>query len=173
MQSIWREELVLVLEKGISPGWWDKEVHKITYKIVSELIEFSSEVKDTKENCVKRALFVLDDRILLKKETKIFNTKKKVDRFLKNKTNIPLQVYETFYNCKPCDVIGDQCNEVGLNEGILNIFLTTGKSNTEFSLQLTNGIVIELYRFIITKKKVTWKIFQDLLLKISNNKNNI
>ena len=90
---------------------------------------------------------------------------------MKNKTNNPLQVYETFYNCKPCDFIGDQCNEVGLNEGILNIFLTTGKSNTEFSLQLTNGIVIELYHLIIIKKKLTWKIFQDLLLKISNNKN--
>ena len=76
-----------------------------------------------------------------------------------------MQIYETFYNCKPCDFIGDQCNEVGLNEGILNIFLTTGKSNTEFSLQLTNGIA--------TEKKLTWKIFPDLLLKISNNKNNI
>ena len=84
---------------------------------------------------------------------------------MKNKTNNPLQIYETFYNCKPCDFIGDQCNEVGLNEGILNIFLTTGKSNTEFSLQLTNGIA--------TEKKLTWKIFPDLLLKISNNKNNI
>ena len=92
---------------------------------------------------------------------------------MKNKTNNPLQVYETFYNCKPYNFVGDQCNEVRLNKVILNIFLTTGKSNTEFSLQLTNGIVIELYRFIITKKKVTWKIFQDLLLKISNNKNNI
>ena len=92
---------------------------------------------------------------------------------MKNKTNNPLQVYETFYNCKPCDFIGNQCNEVGLNEGILNIFLTTGKSSIEFSLQLTNGIVIELYHFIIIKKKLTWKVFQDLLLKISNNKNNI
>ena len=82
-----------------------------------------------------------------------------------------MQVYETFYKCKPCNFIGDHCNEVGLNEGILNILLTTGKSNTEFSLQLTNGIVIELYLFIIIKKKLTWKIFQDLLLKISNNKN--
>ena len=92
---------------------------------------------------------------------------------MKNKTNNPLQVYENFYNGTPCDFIGDQCNEVDLNEGILNIFLTTGKSNTEFSLQLTNGIVIELYHFIIIKKKLTWKVFQDLLLKISNNKNNI
>ena len=92
---------------------------------------------------------------------------------MKNKTNNPLQVYETFYNCKPRDFIGDQCNEVSLNEGILNIFLTTEKSNTKFSLQLTNGIVIELYHFIIIKKKLTWKIFQDLLLKMSNNKNNI
>ena len=45
---------------------------------------------------------------------------------MKNKTNNLMQVYETFYNCKPCDFIGDQCNEVGLNEGILNIFQTTG-----------------------------------------------
>ena len=43
-------------------------------------------------------------------------------------------------------------NEVGLNKGILNIFLTTGRSNTEFSLQLTNGIGIELYHSIIIKK---------------------
>ena len=92
---------------------------------------------------------------------------------MKNKTNNPLQVYETFYNCKPCNFVGDQCNEVRLNKVILNIFLTTGKSNTEFSLQLTNGIVIELYHFVIIKKKLTWKIFQDLLLKMSNNRNNI
>ena len=46
-KDICREELVLLLEKGISPGWCDKEIHKITYKIVSEPIEFSSEVKDT------------------------------------------------------------------------------------------------------------------------------
>ena len=46
-KDICREELVLLREKGISPGWCDKEIHKITYKIVSEPIEFSSEVKDT------------------------------------------------------------------------------------------------------------------------------
>ena len=86
---------------------------------------------------------------------------------MKNKTNNPLQIYETFYNCRPYDFVGDPCNEVGLNEGILNIFLTAGKSNTEFSLQLTNGIVIELYHSTV----FTWTIFQDLLLKISNNKN--
>ena len=68
--------MVLLLEKGVSPEWWDKEVHKITYKIVSELIEFSSEVKGTQKNCFKRAIFALDDRILLKKETKIFSIKK-------------------------------------------------------------------------------------------------
>ena len=77
---------------------------------------------------------------------------KKVDRFLKNKTNNPLQVYETFNDSKSCDFTGDQCNEVGLNEGPLDILLTTGKSNNEFNLQLTNGIVTELYHFIIIKK---------------------
>ena len=92
---------------------------------------------------------------------------------MKNKTNNSLQVYEIFYNCKPCDFIEGQCSKVSLNKGILNNFLTAGKSITEFSLHLTNGIVIELCHFIIIKKKLTWKIFQDLLLKISNNNNNI
>ena len=78
VKDICREELFLLLEKGVSQGWWDKEVYKITYKIVSEFIEFLSEVEDTQENCVKRVLFALDDRILLKKETKIFNIKKKL-----------------------------------------------------------------------------------------------
>ena len=69
-KDICREELVLLLENGASPGWWDKEVHKITNKIVLELIDF------TLENCVKGALLAMDDRILLKKETKIFSIKK-------------------------------------------------------------------------------------------------
>ena len=34
-----KEKLVLLLEKGVSLGWWDKEVHKITYKIASGLIK--------------------------------------------------------------------------------------------------------------------------------------
>ena len=46
------------------------KVHRITYKNVSELVEYLSEVKDTQKNCVKRALFALDERILLKKRNK-------------------------------------------------------------------------------------------------------
>ena len=91
---------------------------------------------------------------------------------MKKKTKIPLQVYETFYNSKPGNFTGDQCNEICLKEGILDIFLTTGKSNTEFSLQLTHGTLIELYHYHY-QKETTWKLFQDLLLKISNNKDNI
>ena len=51
--------------------------------------------------------------------------KKTIERFLKNKTNNPLQVYETFYNGNPYDFIGHQCKEVDLNKGILDIFLAT------------------------------------------------
>ena len=58
------EELILLLEKGTAPGWWDEEVHKISFKIVSEIM-FSSEVEDTQENCVRRALFGLDAMIIL------------------------------------------------------------------------------------------------------------
>ena len=46
-----KEDIILLLEKETAPGWWDKEVHKISFKIVSELIMFSSEVEDTQENC--------------------------------------------------------------------------------------------------------------------------
>ena len=56
-----------------------------------------------------------------KKRNNIFNIKK-VDGFVKNKTNNALQVYETFYNKKPFDFIGDLCTEAGLNKGILDIF---------------------------------------------------
>ena len=72
-----KEDIILLLEET-APGWWDKEVHKISFKIVSELIMFSSEVEDTQENCVRRALFGLDDNIVLRAETKIFNIKKRL-----------------------------------------------------------------------------------------------
>ena len=65
-----KEELILLLEKETAPGWWDKEVHKISFKTVSELM-FSSEVEDTQENCVRRALFGLDDNIVLRAEAKV------------------------------------------------------------------------------------------------------
>ena len=96
----------------------------------------------------------MNDRTLLKKETK-YPILQKFDIFLKNKANNPLQVYETFYSSKQYAFIRHQCNEAGLNKGILDIFLTltTGKSNTKSSLQITNGIVIELYHFIIIKKR--------------------
>ena len=72
-----KERLILLLEKGTDPRWWDKEVHKISFKIVSELITVFSEVEDIQENCVRRALFGLDDNIVLRAEPKIFNIKKK------------------------------------------------------------------------------------------------
>ena len=75
-KDISREELVLLHEKIVSPRWWDKEAHEITYKIVSEPTGFLFEDKDTQANCVKKVLFALDERILLKKETKIFNIRK-------------------------------------------------------------------------------------------------
>ena len=77
---------VIVCNYGIvlltAPGWWDKEVHKISFKIVSELIVFSSEVEDTQKNYVRRALFGLDDKIMLSEKTKIFDLRK-VDKYFK------------------------------------------------------------------------------------------
>ena len=70
-----KEELVLLLEKGVSPGWY-KEVHRITYKIVSELIEFSSEVKGIQKIVLKELYLLWMIGYCRKKKPKIFNTKK-------------------------------------------------------------------------------------------------
>ena len=43
----------MFLEKDISPGRWGEEVDKITYKIDSELIKFSSEVKAPRKIMLK------------------------------------------------------------------------------------------------------------------------
>ena len=107
------EELILLLEKGTAPGWRDKEVHKISFKIVSELIMFSSKVEDTQKNCVRRALFGLDNNTVLRAEAKIFNIKKKVDSYLKTKNNDPCKICEGFYCGKACDFNGNKCNNAG------------------------------------------------------------
>ena len=52
-KEICSEEFVLLLEKGIYPEWWDRKVHKTTYKIVLGLIDYSSEVKYTQPNARK------------------------------------------------------------------------------------------------------------------------
>ena len=126
---------------------------------------FSPEVEDTQENCVRRALFGLDDNIVLRAETKIFNIKKKVDRYLKNENNDPCKIYEGFYCGKPCNFIGNKCNNAGLNKVIIDNILT-GKRDLDFSLKLTNAIVIELYYYTI-KNNYTWKLLRDILLKVS------
>ena len=75
---------------------------------------FSSEVEDIQKNCVRRALFGLDNNIVLRAEAKIFNINKKVDSYLKNKNNDPCKICEGFYCWKPCDFNGNECNNVGL-----------------------------------------------------------
>ena len=93
----------------------------------------------------------------------MFNIKKKVDRFLKNKTNNPLQVYETFDNSKPSNFIGDQCNEGGLNESILDIFLATGKK--QCVLEKTGQIIpAYTFKFLTTLKKTHTKFINFSML---------
>ena len=70
------------------------------------------------------------------------------------------KVDEGFYCGKPCDFIGNKCNSAGLNKVINNIL--TGKRDLDFSLKLTNAIVIELYYYMI-KNNYTWKLLRDIL----------
>ena len=75
-----------------------------------------------------------------------------------------VRFYEGFYCGKPCDFIGNKCNNAGLNKVIIDIL--TGKRDLDFSLKLTNAIVIELYYYMI-KNNYTWKLLRDILLKVS------
>ena len=52
-----KEDFILLLDKGIIPGWWDKEAHKITYFIVSKLLGYAYEVNDKQEVSVCKASF--------------------------------------------------------------------------------------------------------------------
>ena len=122
------------------------------------LLNFNLKLKISRKIVLKE-LHLLSMIGYCRKKKQKYSVLKKVERFLKNKTNNPLQVYEIFYNGKPYGFIEHQCNEVDLKKGILDIFLATWKSNMKFSLQLTNGIVHELYHFIIFQEKLTWKIF--------------
>ena len=91
---------------------------------------------------------------------KYSTSKKKVDRYLKNENNDPRKIYERFYCGEPCDFIGNKCNNAGLNKVIIDIL--TGKRDFDFSLKLTNAIVIELYYYMI-KNNYTWKLLRDIL----------
>ena len=111
---------------------------------------FSSEVEDTQKNCVRISLFGLDNNIVLRAEAKIFNINKKVDSCLKNKINDPWKIYEGFYCGKPCDFNGNKCNNA---------------RDLDFSLKLTNAIVIELYHYMV-KNNYTRTLLRDILLKL-------
>ena len=49
-----------------------------------------------------------------------------------------------------------KCNNTGLNKVIID------KRDLDFSLKLTNAIVIELYYYMI-KNNYTWKLLRDIL----------
>lgn len=72
-EKIGKKVLILLLEKGIVSGWWDRGAHKITYFIISQLFEYILEVVGKKEDTVKNALLSLDSQIIINEETKLFN----------------------------------------------------------------------------------------------------
>ena len=51
-----KEDLILLLEKGNIPGWWNKGAQKISYILLSQLIECSREATGKQEETVKNAL---------------------------------------------------------------------------------------------------------------------
>lgn len=68
-----KKGFILMLEKRIVPGWWDREAHKITYFIISQLFEYSFEVVGKEEDTVRNPLLSLDYQIFQEEETKLFN----------------------------------------------------------------------------------------------------
>ena len=64
-----------LLEKVITPGWWDKETHRITYHIVHDLLKYADESDMSKKVSVKEALLALNSNFLL--PSSMFNLEKK------------------------------------------------------------------------------------------------
>ena len=72
-ETFGKKDFILLLEKRIVPGWWDREAQKITYFIISQLFEYSFEVVGKEEDTVTNPLLSLDYQIFQEEETKLVN----------------------------------------------------------------------------------------------------
>ena len=86
---------------------------------------------------------------MLRAETKIFNINKRLLGTLRMKIITHVRSIRDF---------------TVVDHMIINIL--TGKRDLDFSLKVTNAIVIELYYYMI-KNNYTWKLLRDILLKVS------
>lgn len=77
-----KADFILLLEKGVISGCWHNEAHKISYHIISTLLEYEYEVNAKQEVSVRRGLLVLDPKTALPEKTKISNRKKTVTKYL-------------------------------------------------------------------------------------------
>lgn len=77
-----KADFILLLEKGVIPGCWHNEAHKISYHIVSTLLEYEYEVNAKQKVSVRRGLLALDPKPVLPEKTKISNRKKTVTKYL-------------------------------------------------------------------------------------------
>ena len=68
-----KKKIILLLGKGIVSGWWDREAHKITYFIISQLLEYSLKVAGKQEDTMRNVFMFLDSHIFLDEETKLSN----------------------------------------------------------------------------------------------------
>ena len=145
-----KADFILLLEKGEIPGWWDRKAHKITFFIISQLIDYTCEIEGNQEQLVKNALFALEPDIVL--TTKIFNLKKKVDRYTKKFPGKIHNSIDSLYNQKLLLFVGKACEINGINKTFLENILSSSDQVKCRDLIITNEIVIELYHF---KEKIT------------------
>ena len=138
-EKIGKKVLILLLEKGIVSGWWDRGAHKITYFIISQLFEYILEVVGKQEDTVKNALLSLDSQIFINEERKLLNFKK-INRFLKNHPNRLLEIYDPFHVVKICER-----NNI---KNLLFTILSHYSNIVNFSLiNITNEIIVELFNY--------------------------
>ena len=57
-QMYGKEDFIMLLEKKIVPGWWNKGAQKISYFIFSQLMEYSREATGKQEETVKKCFGV-------------------------------------------------------------------------------------------------------------------
>ena len=176
-----KDELLLLLRDGVKPGWWDKEAHKITYKIASELFNYCFELPGKYETYVMRALKSLDPSLVLPKT--LSNLKRKVNKFLSNPKNSSCSIIENLYDKKPTSFIGNECEKIHvdsvflekLNVNIIDDNTAIDKSFNRDNVVINNGVAVELFHYknskgLTTKHLINWLCF---LCKVGPDEVNI
>ena len=141
---------------------WKKKSFKIKYSLLHLLFENCFKVLGTQDDLIRRSLLLLDDNLVLPNSFK--NIKRKTDKQYKKN---PSSVVDEFYLVKDSNFIGEVCNKFGLNRCVIEKLINSDDNveleenltfhNIPLSFNLTNEIVLEIFKFKNTNSSFSWE----------------